>query len=741
MGLFVGLAGCHHPSVTAIALDHECDHKFAFLYDPCKERAGIPFYLPKPLLIVAKNFRNIEETKVGLTDGAPIPNFFDDQAKYADLNARTNFAGLDGNAASGTPATTSGAEQFPTGNAQNLATAAPAHVYSGTGAPISPATLPPDGLKPDAFYSYHIVFVPDLTQKYALNVSGGVGEIRAAMNLVNGWQFTGLGPYYMKDSSTAQNTLATGITANLAASGVADVVRAVANLNPAAAGVPGAARTQTGLPGGAQAPQPVDASKVQAVADALRQLNPKFIKIPAYAEISVYEPYLTPEGTMEWRLICEKSYDRNVVATNFAAADVMNLLKSATVTPPTAPTLPPTGPSGQGPAGAGSPTGGAATGGPGGGPAPGGGGSQPDQAAGIQPGMPLGTDGVAPPPEVPNEAQPPAGNLPQPKPPTPAPGPSARVRSTTPVPRSGDVPTSSGPPPLRGPRVSAMTPAVPLRAPDRAATPGVRPKADHAIVRSQAIPPDVLNARGVADALAHLGGVQAVILSLAPAVAVPGAAQPTSSNAHPVINVQGLPPNATIELRRDQQVVNTLFTGPMVPTALAIADNVGVPNPGSFTYEIVQVGPNQTPVTLGRLAVQVLQGTGSAATTNSTPAPATLSGAASTAITKQFLNQFDALMPPHAATASTAPPSTAPTPAAAPASGNHVTLNQFFGRTKIAGVQPTAAQQPFSLFNRHKRKTIQTLALTGVDANTAASTAPALPTAPTNIAPSPVLTP
>ena len=48
-----------------LAKSHYCDHKFAFLYDPCKEPEGIPFYLPKPLLIVAKNFRNIEETKVG----------------------------------------------------------------------------------------------------------------------------------------------------------------------------------------------------------------------------------------------------------------------------------------------------------------------------------------------------------------------------------------------------------------------------------------------------------------------------------------------------------------------------------------------------------------------------------------------------------------------------------------------------------------------------------------------------
>src|SRR5208282_4615554 len=145
---------------------------------------------------------------------------------YADLNARTNFQGLDANPATGSQ-TPSGPETFPSSDAKNLATAATARVYSGTGAPVSPGSVAPDGLKPEAFFTYHIIFVPDLTQKYGLKIKGGAGEIRAAMNLVNGWQFTGLGPYYMKDSSTAQNTLSAGITANLAASGVADVVKAV----------------------------------------------------------------------------------------------------------------------------------------------------------------------------------------------------------------------------------------------------------------------------------------------------------------------------------------------------------------------------------------------------------------------------------------------------------------------------------------------------------------------------------
>src|ERR1043166_5564764 len=80
------LWACKQAEVTAVSLN-PCD------VDKCgrPREAGIPFYLPKPLLIVSKNFRNIEEAKTGLTDSPPIPIGFDDQAKYADLNARTNF--------------------------------------------------------------------------------------------------------------------------------------------------------------------------------------------------------------------------------------------------------------------------------------------------------------------------------------------------------------------------------------------------------------------------------------------------------------------------------------------------------------------------------------------------------------------------------------------------------------------------------------------------------------------------
>ena len=61
------------PSITAVSLNPdpcgpECAWFWGMMHHCLKEKEeGIPFYLPKPLLIVAKNFRNLEEAKVGLT--------------------------------------------------------------------------------------------------------------------------------------------------------------------------------------------------------------------------------------------------------------------------------------------------------------------------------------------------------------------------------------------------------------------------------------------------------------------------------------------------------------------------------------------------------------------------------------------------------------------------------------------------------------------------------------------------
>src|SRR5215831_13923373 len=210
----VGNAGCgqsllwshKRPEITAVSLN-ACDGNL------CGKETGIPFYLPKPLLIVSKNFRNIETPTVGLTDSPPIPAAFDDQAKYADLNARTNFVGLNGPAPAGSGSQGGAVAADGTPNASTPIKSAP--TLHSTGAPISPGKAPSDGLAPDTFFTYQIVFVPDMSRQYGLKIHGGPGEIRAAMNLVNGWQFTGIGPFYMKDSATAQNILAQGISNRL----------------------------------------------------------------------------------------------------------------------------------------------------------------------------------------------------------------------------------------------------------------------------------------------------------------------------------------------------------------------------------------------------------------------------------------------------------------------------------------------------------------------------------------------
>ncbi len=295
----IGCLGCHvnkKPCITAVSLNND---------GHWGKETGIPFYLPKPLLVISKNFRNIEEAKVGVTDPAPIPGTFDDQAKYADLNARTNFNFDGGGGADG--GTQSGGE-FANGAARGGQ-----EVYSTSGAPVTPFEAPSDGLGPDTFYTYHIVFVPDLTQKYGLRIRGGPGEIRAAMNLVNGWQYTGLGPYYSKDSSTAQNILSGGIAARLGGQAARDVLSGVADL----AGAPGV--TQTGGEFAA------DDARIQKLSETISTLpaGTSQMVIPAFAEIHVYEPSLGPDGMMTWMEIASCVFNREYLGVKAIEREIL----------------------------------------------------------------------------------------------------------------------------------------------------------------------------------------------------------------------------------------------------------------------------------------------------------------------------------------------------------------------------------------------------------------------------------
>ena len=402
--------------------------------------------------------------------------------------------------------------------------------------------MPGDGLKPETFYTYHIVFVPDMTQKFALKIKGGVGEFRAAMNLVNGWQFTGLGPYYMKDSSTAQNTLAGGITANLAASGVADVVKAVANIKPpGAAGITPQSSPGSGTP--AAQPVAVDAARVQAVHNLLRSLNPKTLTLNGFAEISIYEPYIAPEGTMEWRLITKQSFSRDYLSVSASFDQVMAMLKTSTTTPAVAPTATNAtgGGAAQGPSGqVQAPAGNAQAGGPAGGPSPGGaaaGAPAADSAAAAAPpalpneeGPPIplvvpgqgsgsatqGNAGAAEPePSVPADPtkQPhtPVTKPGPPPAPSTSPGPSARTRGRIPPPLTPITRGNGATPPLQGPKVSSTTKSTVPR-PLEMASAG--PRADNALVRSEMKAPGFLDAHLAANALAQLDNPGATFLAL-----------------------------------------------------------------------------------------------------------------------------------------------------------------------------------------------------------------------------------
>jgi hypothetical protein len=694
VGIAFGLSGCQHPSVTAVSLNpHYCDHKFAFLYDPCKEPEGIPFYLPKPLLIVAKNFRNVEETKVGLTDSAPIPNFFDDQAKYADLNARTSFSGMDGTAAAGTPAQTSGPETFPTGDAKNLASVAQARVYSGTGAPVSPGEVAPDGLTPETFYTYHIVFVPDMTQKYGLKIRGGAGEIRAAMNLVNGWQFTGLGPYYMKDSSTAQNTLAAGITANLAASGVADVVKAVANLKP---GVipPGATKTA------GTAPPSVSTEQVRSITDAMRQLHPKFIPIPAYAEISIYEPYISPEGTMEWKPIAEKSFNRDVLTTDLQPHQTMTMVRSAAAS---------------------------------------------DAAA--RAGVTQPQQNIPPAPPKPAAAVPggaPSGAAP--------PGAAASVNPKfKPRLAASSVGSAAGAGGHSGdlvmPRVEAPHASIPvgMSKPGTSMQPvqaGAH-KVDDGVVRTQGT--DAARLLPL-DVLAQPGAAPQLRLSFAPNSGTINAGLTSSST--PLFEVLNAPPNGLVELFRDpgKDAVSHSPTGG--GGVVQIRDEAGGGlSSGNYTYTATVTRADGTEMELGPLAVRVIGRpavttptlttsplTGVSTPTTSPGAVPAVSGPSMAGATwgampidsELLRNMFVRAGVLPGATPTQPPGSTVAT-GAAPSATNQINLNQYFGKTKVAAPAGTPAARRFSLFHHQEkaRPKSQTVALSGLE-SAAATAGPAV---------------
>lgn len=310
LALTLILQGCTHPSITAVNLNNP------------KEPKGIPYYLPKPYLIVSKNIRYIPTPTVGLTATVPIPSSFDPSfggngstnggtgGKPAGTNQTSKSPGTPTNSSPGKAvATASSTNPPPATGTQTPSTGgkgAAGSTNAGTAygsqvlGPASIAVVPPasisDGLVPQEFYTYQIVYLPDLTQKYGLRIKGGVGEFRATENLVNGWMHTGPGPLYMRDSSTSQSVAAWG-------GAVADVGGTLGQVALSAFGIPT-------LPGAAKTgPGSTSASAVQTANPTNKALEtaaaPVVSQIHNYAEICVFEPVLITnacgEKQVRWR--------------------------------------------------------------------------------------------------------------------------------------------------------------------------------------------------------------------------------------------------------------------------------------------------------------------------------------------------------------------------------------------------------------------------------------------------------
>ena len=274
------VTSCHSPSFTSVDLN---------VGSPMYGKdVGMPYYLPKPYLVVTKNIRYIPTPTVGLTQTVPIPSSFD--ASFISAGSSPNATGKQASASTGTGSTSTGtgssSKSTGTGTSSTSTGTGSVSTSTGTGSvsltagslaqastgsgtdsqsqstgtgtgagtppsasstqvlgqgqsEVVPAASIPDGITPDTFYTYQFVMLPDLGQKYGLRVKGGTGEMRATFNIVNGWMFTGPGPVYMRDSSKAD-------TATAAANGVAQVTGTIGQTVLSALGVPGAASTLAG---------------------------------------------------------------------------------------------------------------------------------------------------------------------------------------------------------------------------------------------------------------------------------------------------------------------------------------------------------------------------------------------------------------------------------------------------------------------------------------------------------------
>ena len=312
------MTSCSSPRITAVNLNDK--------HAP----EGLPYYLPKPYLFVTKNIRYIPTPTVGLTGTAPISPQFDSSSQAAasspasaagDSGSKTNQSASAKAKKSATNSAAKARDNTLTagekGGTNNPAPVAESHdgsgdqadnaslpALGGNGGPVNfavnPGVVPPasisDGLIPQEFYTYQIIYLPDRSQKYGLRVKGGYGQLRATVNFVNGWMFTGLGPLGINTSSAAQTVAATG-------QAVGSVVEAAGQIALNAFGIPslGGGGSKNVVTSGSTGTNGIPAPPATPVLPGY---------ITNFAELYVFEQ--APDGS--WLPLSTNVFGRDVIA-------------------------------------------------------------------------------------------------------------------------------------------------------------------------------------------------------------------------------------------------------------------------------------------------------------------------------------------------------------------------------------------------------------------------------------------
>jgi len=137
---------------------------------------GIPYYLPRPYLLVTKNFAVSETTT---KSESPQPT---------DENKKTNKT-------------------------------------SGTMIVVTTTVSAPSTSTNADVFAWQIIFLPDLEQKYGLRFKRGWGSQETSINLVDGWKLAGINS--KSDAKTAETIAAIGTVIKEAASAASAVVSPV----------------------------------------------------------------------------------------------------------------------------------------------------------------------------------------------------------------------------------------------------------------------------------------------------------------------------------------------------------------------------------------------------------------------------------------------------------------------------------------------------------------------------------